>query len=224
MNTSANRIAPQPRRPVLAIGAVALLIMGIIIAVLQPAWLTVPLQAAVENAGPAAPLVFVLLCALAAPLRLNGMLVAVSSVLWPLPVAGALSFTGSLLGCVLTAGLLSRWGGAALQERVAEGRWLQRLAVKVAQRPVTVGLLARIGIGSGIALEAFYLLAGYTQQQYLLVTTIGVAVWVAQALVGVTVLHALLQVSPWLALVGSIVPVLLAAGVFALRHRRRSSR
>jgi hypothetical protein len=53
----------------------AVLLGSIVIAVLQPAWLTVPLRSAVENAGVAAPILFVLLCATAAPLHLNGVLV-----------------------------------------------------------------------------------------------------------------------------------------------------
>lgn len=213
--------ATQRQLPLLEIGAVGLQLTGIVLAVLRPPWLTIPLQATVENAGTAAPLVFVLLCALTAPLHLNSLLVTLSSLLWPLPIAGALSFTGSMIGCVLVAALLSGLGDAALQQR-ADGRaWLRRLVTQVARRPLRIGIIARIAIGSGVALEAFYLLAGYTRRQYLVVTTIGVAIWVTQALIGVTVLHALLQRSPWLAIVAILVPILPLVILFALRKSRQ---
>lgn len=214
--------ATQQQRP-LEIVTAGLLLASVVIAVLQPAWLTVPLRSTVELAGDAAPIMFVLLCAVAAPFHLNGVLVALSALLWPLPIAGALSFTGSIIGCLFTAALLSRLSGAAL------GRWangstiLRRLSVQVARRPLLIGLLARVAIGSGLALEAFYLLTGYTRRHYLLTTTIGVAVWVGQALVGVTLLHELSQQSPWLAVVVSIAgPLLTGWAAFGLYKRRAS--
>jgi hypothetical protein len=73
---------------------------------------------------------------------------------------------------------------------------------------------------SGLALEAFYLLTGYTRRQYLVTTGIGVAVWITQALAGVLVLTALAQISPVLAVLGIAVPVGLI-GIPALVRRRR---
>jgi hypothetical protein len=88
-----------------------------------------------------------------------------------------------------------------------------------------IGLLVRIAIGSGMALEVFYLLTGYTWRQYLITTCLGVAIWVTQALVGVTMLRSLSQLSPLLAVVVSIaLPLIGAGGVLALRqHRQRQS-
>ncbi len=55
---------------------------------------------------------FVLLCVVAAPAHLCGVLVALSVLVWPVPVTAALSFTGTLLGCLATTG-----AGAALVAR-----------------------------------------------------------------------------------------------------------
>lgn len=201
--------------------ASALMVLGVVLAVTRPAWLTAPLQVAVESAGSAAPLVFVLLCALTAPLHLNGVLVAFSLLIWPLELAWPLSFTGSLLGCVLTAYLLSRAGGAALRQRRGWPAWLERLAWQVTRRPWLIGLAARLGIGSGLALEAFFLLTGYTRWQYLGVTALGLALWTTQALLGVTLLHRLLVVSPGLAGGVAAAPLLLLGGALLARRVRR---
>lgn len=223
LETPSSKPATERRQRLLAIGVALLTLVGIVVAALRPAWLTGSLQAAVENAGVAAPVVFVLLCALAVPLHLNGVLVALSSLLWPLPIAGALSFTGSLLGSVLTAALLSRVGGTALHQQAGWPAWLRRLATQVTRRPLLIGLVARAVVGSGMALEAFFLFAGYTWRQYLVVTLIGIVVWVTQALVGVTLLHAAVRVSAWLAIVFVILPILLVAVLLVLyRNHRRS--
>lgn len=218
--------APSAGRvPLLELAALTIQLVGIVIAVQRPPWLTIPLQTTVESAGAAAPLVFVLLCVLAAPLHLTSLLVTLSSLFWSLPLAGALSFVGSVIGCVLTAALLARLGGATLQQRAASRSWLRRLASQVARRPLRIGLLARIALGSGLALEAFYLIGGYTRRQYLVVTLLGLAIWVAQTLVGVTVLRALVQTSPWLAILFALLPVLTVLPLLGLRQsRQRPSR
>lgn len=198
------------------------MVLGVFLAVTRPPWLTLPLEAAVEQAGAAAPLVYVLLCALAAPLHLNGVLVALSSVIWPLWAALLLSFVGTLLGCVVTALLLSRAGGAALQQQGNWPKWLQGLAVQVQRRPFPIGLLARVALGSGIALEAFYIVTNYTRRQYLGVTVLGLAVWVTQALLGLTALRALSQHSAGLAVAAALVPVLMLAAALAVRRQQRA--
>ena len=167
------------------------------------------------------PFVFVLLCILTAPLHLNGLVAALSLLVWPLELAWPLSFVGSLLGCVLTALLLSQAGGAALRQRESWPAWLQRLAARVRRRPVLIGLAARVALGSGVALEAFYLLSGYTRRQYLGVTVLRLSIWVTQALVGVTLLHTLLQRSAGLAGLAVFAPLLLV-GVILLRRRRNT--
>ena len=211
---------PGPARSRLLAGLVAgLTLLGLVLAVLRPAWLTVPLQAAVEDAGAAAPFVFVLLCVLTAPLHLNGMLATLSLLVWPLEQAWPLSFVGSLLGCVLSAWALSRAGSVVLRQQESWPAWLERLATQVRRRPVLIGLAARVALGSGLALETFYLLTGYTHRQYLGVTVLGLAVWVTQALVGVTLLHALLQRSAGLAGLAVFAPLLLV-GVVLLRRRK----
>jgi hypothetical protein len=216
--------ASRPRPLLAEIMTGALLLGSIVIAVLQPAWLTVPLHSAVENAGAAAPILFVLLCAIAAPLHLNGVLVALSTLFWPLPIAGALSFTGSVSGCVLSAVLLSRLTGAALERWSNGSTMLRRLSKQVAQRPVFIGIVARIAIGSGLALEAFYILTHYTRRQYLIVSVVGVAFWVTQALVGVIVLQSLSHVSPWLTVIVSLVAPLLGVVGMLVMHKRRQQR
>ena len=166
-------------------------------------------------------MVFVLLTAFATPLHLNGVLVAWSTVTWPLPIAATLSYSGSVLGSIVTAVLLSRLGGAALR-RDAWPAWLQRLSTTVSRRPLVRGLLPRIALGSGLALEAVYGVTGYSRRQYLVVTGRGVAIWTTQTLLGVTVVHALVQRSPWLAITAAIVPlIMLSAGVALQGTRRR---
>lgn len=209
------------RAGTLAAASGLLTLGGVALAVVRPPWLTDALEAAVQGAGTAAPLVYTLLCALAAPLHLNGVLVALSSVIWPLPLALTLSFVGSLLGSVVTALLLARVGGAALRQQGGWPAWLRRLAAGVSRRPVPVGLLARVAIGSGMALEAFYVLTGYTRRQYLLVTGLGLLVWVTQALVGVTVLRELFKVSSGLAILVALVPLLTVALALSLRRRSK---
>ncbi|BDP43955.1 hypothetical protein DAETH_39240 (plasmid) [Deinococcus aetherius] len=196
-----------------------LTLLGVAVAVVRPEWLTGALEGAVREAG-TAPLVYTLLCALAAPFHLNGVLVALSSVIWPLPVALTLSFVGSLLGSVLTAGLLARLGGAAPSPGNGWPAWFRRLSAGVARRPLVVGVLARAALGTGMALEAFFVLTGYTRRQYLLVTTLGLLVWVTQALVGVMVLHELFRVSPGLAVLAALAPLLVVALAVRLRRVR----
>jgi hypothetical protein len=198
------------------------MVLGVLLAVTRPPWLTLPLEAAVAQAGAAAPLAYVLLCALAAPLHLSGVLVALSSVIWPLWTALLLSFVGTLLGCVVTAVLLSRAGGAALQQQGNWPKWLQGLAVQVQRRPFAIGLLARVATGSGIALEAFYVVTGYTRRHYLGVTVLGLAVWVTQALLGLTALRALAQHSAGLAVAAALVPVLMLAAALAFRRQQQA--
>ncbi len=112
---------------------------------------------------------FLLLCVLAAPAHLSGVLIALPLLVWPLPVAAALSFAGGLAGCVLTATLLALAGAGPAQQRDGWPAWLERFATRVARRPLLVGIGVRVVLQSGIAVEAFYLLTGYTRRRYLLV-------------------------------------------------------
>lgn len=223
LDSPPNSPAPKWRSGLLTTVATVLTLAGMVLAVARPPWLIDVLQMAVQSAGTAAPLMFVLLCALATPLHLNGVLVAISAVLWPLPVALGLSFAGSLLGCALTVALLWRLGGVALRQRDAWPAWLRKLSAHVTRRPLATGLAVRVALGSGMALEAFYLITGYTRRQYLIVTIAGIAVWVTQALVGVTVLHTLLQISPWLAVAAAVVPALALASGMALYSQRKGA-
>jgi len=133
----------------------ALLAAGFVVVALEPPWLTGPLRAALEGAGPFAPAAVVALLAVLAPLHLNGVVVVLSPLFFPSPVAFALSFAGTLLGCVATYLVLARAG--AVRRGTWPG-WLDRLAARVAHRPVLVGMLARVALGSGVAVEAFALL------------------------------------------------------------------
>ena len=69
----------QARARLLAGAAVAVTVAGIVLASLQPEWLTTPLRSLVAASGAAAPVVFVLLCVVAAPAHLSGVLVALSA-------------------------------------------------------------------------------------------------------------------------------------------------
>jgi hypothetical protein len=204
------------RDRVLTALAAAVTVAGIVLAAVAPEWLTGPLQDLVTGAGVLGPVLFVLLCVLAAPAHLLGVLVALSLLVWPLPVAVALSYAGGLLGCVVTAALLARAGAGSV--RAGGPAWLRTLADRVARRPLLVGTSVRLVLHTGLAVEAFYLLTGYTRRQYLLVTAVGIALWIAQTVVGVTALAALVEVSPWLGLVLVVVPVGLVAAVAARRR------
>lgn len=212
------------RTNVLSALAAALMVVGIVLAALQPPWLTEPLQAAVVDAGPAAPLVFIVLNILLAPLHLNGIVILLSTLAWPLPMAWALSFVGSLLGCVLTMAALGLIGRRSARTRAGWPPWLDRLSARVGQRPYLVGILARMALHSGIGLEAFYLVTGYTRRQYLVTTVVGVAIWITQTLAGIYLLAALTRISSWLGLLAIVVPVLLLGGIALLRRRRAAAR
>lgn len=203
----------------LTVAAAALTLLGVVLAATQPAWLTGPLRSAVEGAGPAAPVVYILLCALAAPLHLCGLLGALSTVPFGLGAALGLTFLGTLLGGTLTFLALLRMRLPVNQYRPMWPAWLGRLASGVERWPVPVGLLARLALGSGVALEAFFLLTGYAWRLYLVCAVVGTALWSAQTIVGVRVLRELSQGSGGLALVLATAPLLLVAAVVALRSR-----
>lgn len=211
------------RIQILGVLTTVLTLVGITLAVLQPAWLTGALKAAVQTSGAPAPLVYVLLCALTAPLHLTGLLVALSTVMWPTPVAWTLSFIGTLLGSVVTGAALYR-AGALNQD--GWPRWLIHLSASVARRPLLVALMARLSLGTGAALEAFFVLTGYPWRRYLWLTVLGCALWTTQALYGVVLLRAAAQASPLLAgLLVAAPMLLLAAAAFQKRriHRRNTA-
>lgn len=214
------RRTPAGVGPALTLAAAGLTLAGVVLAVTQPAWLTEPLQTAVRGAGGAAPAVYVLLCVLAAPFHLSGVLGALSTVTWPLPVALALTFSGTLLGALFTALVLSRIGRSVETYRASWPAWLGRLAAGVRRRAIPVGLLARLALGPGLALEAFFVLTGYTRRQYLITLLLGTALWTAQTLVGVTLLRELVRVSPGLAGLFAASPLVVGAALLALRRAR----
>ena len=211
----------RTRNRVWTTAALALTATGFVLAALEPPWLVGPLRDVLAASGAAGPVVFVLLCVLAAPAHLCGVLVALSVLVWPVPVAAALSFTGTLLGCLATAGVLTLLGAGPARARDGWPAWLERTAARVARRPVLVGLTLRVVLQTGVAVEGFYLLTGYSRRHYLLVTTVGLAMWVARTLLGVAALGALVEVSPWLGLLLVVVPLATGAGA-ALVARRRS--
>lgn len=182
------------------VAALGVTFAGVILAAVRPHWLTARMEAAVADAGVAAPFVFVALCAEVVTLHLSGVLLVPSPLFWPTPVAATLTFVGSLIGCVLTAAVLVRAGAAPLGRREEWPRWLGWIAGRIGRRPLRIGFVVRLVLHAGIALEAFSLLTGYTRHRYLVVTTLGLAAWITRALVGVRALAALLEVSPWLGL------------------------
>src|SRR3712207_13789 len=121
-------------------------------------------------------------CVVAAPAHLSGVLVALSVLVWPLPVAAALSYVGTLLGCLVTLGALSAAGAGRVAQTDAWPRSLQRLATRVARRPLLVGLSVRTLLQSGLAVEGFFLVTGYRRRDYAICTVVGLAVWLAQTL------------------------------------------
>lgn len=211
--------APARRAQFLTAGAMALTAVGVVLAVLQPPWLTGALRDAVEWAGPAGPVLFVALCVVAAPLHLTGVCTALALVAWPLPVAAALSYIGGVLGCVLTAAALARAGARRAPQREGRPGWLERLADRVERRPMLVGVAVRFVLQSGLAVEAFYLLTGYSRRRYLIVTLAGFALYIVQAVLGIVALTALVHVSPWLG--GLLVAVPLATVALLAMMRRR---
>ncbi len=210
----------RTRNRVWTTAALALTAAGFVLAALEPPWLVGPLQDLLAASGAAGPAAFVLLCVVAAPAHLCGVLVALSVLVWPVPVAAALSFTGTLLGCLATAGVLTLLGAGSARARDGWPTWLERTAARVARRPVLVGLTLRVVLQTGVAVEGFYLLTGYTRRHYLLVTTVGLAVWVAQTLLGVAALGALVEVSPWLGMLLVVVPLAAGAGAVLVARRR----
>lgn len=212
------------RQQLLGTATLLLFAAGLVLAAVRPPRLVGPLEAAVAEAGAWAPVVFVALTALLTPLHLNGVLVVLSPVVWPVPVAAALSVAGSLLGCALAWALLVRIGARSFTERPGWPSWLTRMVAGVERRPYAVGFVARFLLGSGLALEAFYVLTGYTRRQYLTVTALGVAAWTAQALLGVTVLRAAVTTAPWVGVLAVLVPVGTLAGLVTLRRHRTRPR
>lgn len=208
------------RRRLLGAAAMLLFIAGLILAAVRPDWLTGPLEAAVGRAGPWGPVVFVLLTIILTPLHLNGVLVVLSPVIWPLPVAAGLSYLGSMVGCVLTWVLLQKVDAGLADQRDGWPRWLERMARHVSRRPYLVGFTVRFLLNSGLALEAFYNLTGYTRRQYLAVTAAGVAAWIAQSFLGVTALAAIINASPWIGVLAILLPVGTLAIVVVYQRRR----
>ena len=82
-------------------------------------------------------------------------------------------------------------------------------------------MIARFVLNSGLALEAFYVLTGYTRKHYLIVTAAGIAAWITQSFLGVTVLAAALAASPWILIAAIGVP--LGSVVALIRWQRRRS-
>ncbi|MFB9990913.1 hypothetical protein ACFFLM_02810 [Deinococcus oregonensis] len=200
--------------------ASALTLVGVVLAVARPAWLTGPLQELVQGGGIFAPLIYVVLCALAAPLHLGGVLVALSTTTWSLWQALALSFIGLTLGGAFTSVLLSRIGNAALRSRSVWPAWLRRAAESVERRRIVVGVAARLALGCGLALEAFFFVTGYKRGTYALVLLLGTALYVTQTVLGITVLQTLLRSAPGLAGVFALSLLVLLA-LAPLRRRPR---
>lgn len=195
-----------------------LTLAGVGLAATQPEWLVEPLRGAVTHAGGAAPLLYVALCVLAAPLGLDGVLAALSVVIWPLPLAASLTYLGTLTGCLLTALALTRLAPDLGRLRAAWPGALSRLAERARRRPFLTGIVARVAVGSGVALEAFFWRTGFTRRQYLASTLVGKAVWTLQVTIGVTALHALGGTSPSLA-VGFVALPLVSIGLFVAARR-----
>jgi hypothetical protein len=194
-----------------------MIVISAVLAVLRPAWLIDPLQALVQSAGVFAPLVFMALVMATTPLHMSEVLIVMSLLIWSPPLAFGLSVGGSILGTFLTAALLSKIGGAMLHHREAWPPFLQRLADRVAQRPFLIGVMARVAVGTGTAMEAFFVATKYSKSQYLTASGVGIVLWVAQKLIGVIVARAAFQVSPWL----PVALVLSGASVALIAHRLR---
>jgi hypothetical protein len=216
--TQSNPTAAWRRTQLLTGFAAVLMILSAVLAVTRPAWLLVPLQDFVASAGVFAPLVFVLLVVIATPFHTGEVLVVMSLLFWPFPFAFGLSIIGSVLGSLLTAVLFSKISGAGLQGREGWPPFLQRMASKVSQRPLLIGVIVRAALGTGTALEAFFAATNYSRVFYLVSSSVGIVLWVAQKLVGVVVARAAFEVSPWL-LVGLLLTA--ATVVLMIRHFRR---
>ncbi len=200
--------------------AAGLTLVGVVLAAAQPLWLMRLLETSLQNAAGAAPLVYVLLCMVAAPLHLSGVVIELAPVTWSPGVVWSLSFTGTLLGGLITALILVRLGGSMAAYRASWPGWLQRLAAWVRRYPFQVGLAARLTLGSGAILEAFFVLTGYTRRQYFISAVLGTALWISQALFGEQLLGWLFETSPALVVLIATLPFLSFLGQVLLRRVR----
>ncbi|MGL5852197.1 MAG: hypothetical protein ACRCZD_15565 [Phycicoccus sp.] len=198
----------------------------LVVAVTRPALVTEDLRRAIEDAGAVAPVVFTLLCAAAAPLHLSKLFVLIAPLIWTQPTAAALALLGCGIGCAATAAVLARAGADGIRRHTESGpRWLAGLMSQADRRPMRVGILLRLVLGTGAAVEALLVAGRYGIVGYTVVTMSGLLVWIGSAQGATAVLASLVSSSPWFLLL-LLVPPLLLATVVAIRARvrRRAAR
>ncbi len=221
MNASASASHSTGKMQALTVLVALMMVISAVLAVFRPPWLLEPLQAVVQGAGVFAPLMFMALVSITTPLHASEVLVMMSILIWPLPSALGLSIIGAVAGSALSSVLISRLGGATLEQRNGWPPFLQQLATRVAQRPVLIGIFARVAFGTGLAIEAFFKTTGLSKAQYLIVSGVGITLWVAQKLIAVVVARAAFQFSPWL-LVGLLTAAVISILIVQRFRRART--
>ncbi|MGL5929348.1 MAG: hypothetical protein ACRCY8_10450 [Dermatophilaceae bacterium] len=197
----------------------------ILVAVIRPTWATEDLRQAIESAGTVAPVVFTVLCALAAPIHLSKLFVLIAPLIWTQPTAVALSLVGCATGCVATAVMLARAGADNIRRHTDLGpRWLGTLTGQRDRRPLLVGILLRFFLGTGAAIEALLVAGRYGVLRYSVVTVSGLLLWIGFAQGGTALVASLVDRSPWFILLVASPPLLLVTitVVRAARIRRQT--
>ena len=125
----------------------------------------------VEDTGPLAPVVFVLVTAALFWVFLLVPPVWASPAIWPLPVAFALSFTGCMLGSLMAYALARRLGAEWAARRIPAG--IRRYQERLAARPLTTIVMLRLLLWANPFADLLIVMSGIPFRTYLIGTTIG---------------------------------------------------
>ena len=199
--------------------AISLTSVGFVLSTTQPDWLLGGLESTLQ-VGTAAPLVYVLLCVFAAPLHLSSVLLELAPIILSPGVALVLSFVGTLLGGLLTALIIVRLVGHTKPYRTSWPTWLQQLAAWLRRYPYQTGFMARLTLGSGAVLEAFFVFTGYTRRQYLVSAVLGTLIWTFHTLFAAQFVGQLLEMSPAIIVLVASLPLLLTLSQVLMRRAR----
>ena len=125
----------------------------------------------VEDAGPLAPVVFVLVTAALFWVFLLIAPVWASPAIWPLPVAFALSFTGCLLGSLTAYAIARRLGAEWAARRIPAG--IRRHQERLEARPLTTIVTLRLLLWANPFADLLIALSRISFRTYLVGTMIG---------------------------------------------------
>ncbi len=125
----------------------------------------------VEDAGPLAPVVFVLVTAALFWVFLLVPPVWASSAIWPLPVAFALSFAGCMLGSLTAYAIARRLGAEWAARRIPAG--IRRHQERLEARPLATIVTLRLILWANPLADLLIALSRIPLRTYLIGTTIG---------------------------------------------------